>query len=200
MNKKLVFVLITLVLVSTMGLSAKSIGLDLDIGGVYTRHIQHTIGSTPDGAGFYHHSAHHKNLGGFSLGLSYHLPKNWSVYVSSLFTFYRTFVNDTQIGFGYTFNMYKGINLFVGGGFAMGGSVSKYSDIRSEHYFNIGGGLNLVSSYMFSSRIGMFLGLSTACYKPVSGKSKINNLTADLNTKSLMHQSFNLQLGLRVRF
>ncbi|UTC62009.1 DUF2715 domain-containing protein [Treponema sp. OMZ 787] len=202
MNKKIFFVFVGLVMISTASLSARDLGIDLDVGGAYTRHSQHYIGSCCDGAGFSTNSKASKNLGGIHLGVNFGLPKNWSVFADTMFTFNKTLVNDTQLGIGYNFLLGKGFKLFVGGAFSFGGSISKYSDKHTTRYFGIGGGLNVTASYMFTRKFGIYFGVADNYYKPVSGKNKEGNITTefkDNDFKNKIHQSINAKVGIRVK-
>lgn len=202
MNKKILFIFIGLLTISTTALSAKALGVELDVGGVYTRHSQHSIGSCCDGAGFSSYSKASKNLGGLSLGINYQLTKNWALFANTMFTFHRTFVNDTQLGVGYTFLLGKGFNLFIGGGFALGGSISKYNENYTTKYFGIGGGFSVTASYMFTRQLGIYFGVSDSYYKPVTGKIETKNVITKLRADSLknkIHQSLNARIGLRIK-
>lgn len=146
MNRKLLFVCLVFALVFTGMLTAKSIGLDLEVGGAYNNHQLHRIGSSYGSNGFRYHGISSKSLGGFNIGISYPLPKNWAVFANTTFTFNNIFVNDTMLGVGYIFKPGKGFELLLGGAFAFGGSAFQWASggaIITESYFNLGGGINL---------------------------------------------------------
>lgn len=208
MNKKLFFVCLVFALVFTGMLTAKSTGINLEVGAAYTNHQLHNIGKNYAYDGFKHHGISSKSLGGFNIGISYPLPKNWAVFANTTFTFNHTFVNDTMLGAGYTFKPGKGFELLLGGAFAFGGSAFQWasgSAIITDSYFNIGGGINFTASYMFTSKFGMYAGASAIYYKPVVGKrsTKIGNSTnsASIKSSSLpdMAKSINIKLGLKIK-
>ena len=197
MKKKMLIPLCLFAVVFATAGSAKSLGLNLYVGGVYTNHQIHDVwDSAYDG--FNHRHIRSKHMGGFNIGLSYELPKNWAIFGSTIFSFNRIYVNDTQFGFGYTFKPGKGFNLFLGGAFAIGGSQFVHSvrgGAAEEGYTNIGGGVNLTAYYMFTGQFGMYLGLHGNFYKPIRGYYKAQN-------RILPHfaNSTNVALGFKIRF
>ncbi len=211
MKKKIIllFVAFTLVFVGTA--SAKSIGLSLNVGGLYTNHQLHYISDGKTYDNFQHHNIFSKHMGGFSAGLSYRLPKNWALYFDTMFAFNKIFVNDTQLGFGYIFRPGKGFEIFLCGGLAIGGSKFDYTraGITTEwKYFNVGGGLSLTASYMFTRKFGIYFGISDSYYKPVTGETRTyandnkSGTWKALNTGNMpkYNQSINARLGLKVNF
>ena len=163
MNKKLFFVCLVFALVFTGMLTAKSIGLNLEAGAAYTNHQLHTFGKDTKSDGFKYQGIKSKSLFGVNLGISYPLPKNWAVFVNTTFAFNNTFVNDTMLGAGYIFKPTRGVDLFLGGGLALGGSVFKWakgSVSTTYKFFNIGAGINFTASVMFTNKIGMYAGIS----------------------------------------
>ncbi|UTY26547.1 hypothetical protein [Treponema denticola] len=208
MNRKLFFVCLVFALVFTGMLTAKSIGLDLEVGGAYNNHQLHTIGSSYGSNGFRYHGIRSKSLGGFNIGVSYPLPKNWAVFANTTFTFNNIFVNDTMLGVGYIFKPGKGFELLLGGAFAFGGSAFQWASggaIITESYFNLGGGINFTASYMFTSKFGMYAGASALYYKPLSGnlETKIGNSSSSVSIKSGslpdLAKSIGLKLGLKIK-
>ncbi|UTC75581.1 DUF2715 domain-containing protein [Treponema sp. OMZ 792] len=208
MNKKIFFVCLVFALVFTGMLTAKSIGLNLEAGAAYTNHQLHYFDNDTRHDGFKHQGIKSKSLFGFNLGVSYPLPKNWSVFVSTVFAFNRTFVSDTMLGAGYTFKPGKGFDLFLGGGLAFGGSVFKWSSGNvsiTNRFFNIGAGINLTASFMFTNKIGMFAGISNTYYKPVSGKwsNKIGDKTTsgDIASNHMpdLAKSISGRLGVKIK-
>lgn len=182
--------------------SAKTIGLNLLVGGVYTNHQLHNS-SEQNSYGFSTWTIWSKHMGGFNVGLFYDLPKNWSLYLNTQFSFNKIFVNDTQAGFGYNFKPGKGFNMFLGGGFAFGGSKHRISNTKSHEYGNIGGGIAFIPSFMFSNKLGMYMGVMGSIYKPVSSKvvTKTNNkYTRENNYLRRMASSINVMLGLKIIF
>ncbi|UTC83154.1 hypothetical protein [Treponema denticola] len=208
MNRKLFFVFLVFALLFTGMLTAKSIGLDLEVGGAYNNHQLHTIGSSYGSNGFRYHGISSKDLGGFNIGISYPLPKNWAVFANTTFTFNNIFVNDTMLGVGYIFKPGKGFELLLGGAFAFGGSAFQWANLNqiiTDSYFNIGGGINFTASYMFTGKFGMYAGASALYYKPVVGnrstKTGNNTTTTSIKSGSLpdMAKSIGLKLGLKIK-
>ena len=208
MNRKLFFVCLVFALVFTGMLTAKSIGLDLEVGGAYNNHQLHTIGSSYGSNGFRYHGISSKSLGGVNIGISYPLPKNWAVFANTTFTFNNIFVNDTMLGVGYIFKPGKGFELLLGGAFAFGGSAFQWASggaIITESYFNLGGGINFTASYMFTSKFGMYAGALALYYKPLSGnlETKIGNSSSSVSIKSGslpdLAKSIGLKLGLKIK-
>jgi len=209
MNRKLFFVCLVFALVFTGMLTARSIGLDLEVGGAYNNHQLHRINNSYGYDGFKYHGIRSKSLGGVNIGISYPLPKNWAVFANTTFTFNNIFVNDTMLGVGYIFKPGKGFELLLGGAFAFGGSAFQRaigSDIITKSYFNLGGGINFTASYMFTGKFGMYAGASALYYKPVAGnestKRGSNTTTTSIKSGSLpdMAKSINIKLGLVVKF
>ena len=208
MNRKLFFVCLVFALVFTGMLTAKSIGLDLEVGGAYNNHQLHTINNSYGYDGFKHHGIRSKSLGGVNIGISYPLPKNWAVFANTTFTFNNIFVNDTMLGVGYIFKPGKGFELLLGGAFAFGGSAFQWASggaIITESYFNLGGGINFTASYMFTSKFGMYAGASALYYKPLSGnrETKIGNSSSSVSIQPSvlpnLAKSIGLKLGLKIK-
>lgn len=199
MNKK-AFIFVCFFLTLFVGFaSAKTLGLNLLVGGVYTNHqLHYSSGTGSDG--FSTWTIRSKHMGGFNIGLFYDLPKNWSVYLNTQFSFNKIFVNDTQAGFGYNFKPGKSFNLFLGGAFAFGGSKhSSPGSNSSVEYGNIGGGVAFIPSFMLSNKVGMYLGVMGSIYKPVSSThvTRINNTSKRTENVLLpkMATSINVMLG-----
>ena len=205
MNKKLFFVCLVFALVFTGMLTAKSTGINLEVGAAYNNHQLHNIGKNYAYDGFKHHGIRSKSLGGVNIGISYPLPKNWAVFANTTFTFNHTFVNDTMLGVGYIFKPGKGFELLLGGAFAFGGSAFLINNETTVSYFNVGGGINFTASYMFTGKFGMYAGASAIYYKPVAGNisTKIGNSTSSTGIKSGslpdMAKSINIKLGLKIK-
>ncbi len=201
MNKKIV-VLMAFFTVFAGAASAKSIGLNLEIGAVYTNHQLHYFGGGTQSDGFRHHSIKFKHMGGFNVGLSYDLPKNWAIYASTIFAFNSIFANDTQFGIGYNFRLARGFSLFLGGAFAVGGSqfnrIIANKSAEWEKYTNLGGGVRLTAAYMFTGRFGIYFGGWANYYKPIKGVK----LGQEMPARNLptMVQSLNAMAGLKIAF
>ena len=207
MNKKLFFVCLVFALVFTGMLTAKSTGINLEVGAAYTNHQLHTINGYGSN-GFRHHGIRSKSLGGVNIGISYPLPKNWAVFANTTFTFNNIFVNDTMLGVGYIFKPGKGFELLLGGAFAFGGSAFQWATggaIVTESYFNLGGGINFTASYMFTGKFGMYAGASALYYKPLSGnrETKIGNSSSSVSIQPSvlpnLAKSIGLKLGLKIK-
>ncbi|AGT43934.1 DUF2715 domain-containing protein [Treponema pedis] len=201
MKKKIILITVFSVLLAG-ALSAKTIGLNLEVGALYTNHQLHHFWKGTNSDGFRHHSNRYKHMGGFNIGLSYDLPKNWAIYGTTMFAFNSIFVNDTQFGIGYNFKPGKGFNLFLGGAFAVGGSkfTVTHSNVTKEIFksTNIGGGLKLTASYMFTRQFGIYFGACANYYKPVSGY--VLGVEQSSDRLPDMAQSLNAMAGLRVYF
>lgn len=198
MNKKIILVAGIFFFFAGM-LQAKSTGIGLEIGADYTNHQIHTFGEHKND-GFGIHSIKFKHMGGFNLSISYSIPKNWALYASTTFAFNSVFVNDTQLGIGYNFAVGKGFNLFFGGGFAIGGAkfTAKIFNETKEYlkYTNIGGGLKLTASYMFTKILGVYFGTALNYYKPVKGYL----WGTEVQSKDLpnISKSINVYAGLKI--
>jgi len=208
MNKKLFFICLVFALVFTSMLTAKSVGLNLEAGVAYTNHQLHYFSNNTGTDGFKHQWIRSKSLFGFNLGISYPLPKNWSVFVNTTFAFNNTFVNDTMLGAGYIFKPGRGVDIFLGGGLGFGGSVFKWASgsiSTAYKFFNIGAGINLTASFMFTDKIGMYVGISDTYYKPVSGKwsTKVGdkNSSGDISSGEMpdLAKSINGRLGVKIK-
>lgn len=206
MNKKLFFVCLVFALVFTGMLTAKSTGINLEVGAAYNNHQLHDIGKNYAYDGFKHHGIKSKSLGGFNIGISYPLPKNWAVFANTTFTFNHTFVNDTMLGAGYIFKPGKGFELLLGGAFAFGGSVFNYPEgslTVTDSYFNVGGGINFTASFMITRKFGMYAGASVIYYRPVYGNwvKKDTNGNSDSRKGKLpnLAKSIGAKLGVKIK-
>lgn len=208
MNRKIVFVCLVFALVFTGMLTAKSTGLNLEAGAAYTNHQLHTFSNNTKSDGFKYQGIKSKGLFGVNLGISYPLPKNWAVFANTTFAFNSTFVNDTMLGVGYIFKPGNVFDLFLGGGLAFGGSVFNWasgSASTTHKFFNIGAGINLTASFMFTNKIGIYAGISDTYYKPVSGKwsTKIgdNTSSGDISSSNMpdLAKSINGRLGVKIK-
>lgn len=191
MNKKIISLVLVFSLFAGM-LQAKSIGLSLEVGANYTNHQLHMF-DRYSYTGFRVHSNHFKHMGGFNIALAYSLPKNWDIYISTAFAFNSVFINDTQIGFGYNFKLAKNFTLFFGGGFGIG--CSKFDVYKSSEKCwrstNIGGGVKLTGTVMFTNMVGIYFGICPNLYKPISDERYMK--------PDVIH-SFNANLGVKLKF
>ncbi len=207
MNKKIILFFVAFTLVFAGNASAKSIGLDLNFGVVYTNHQLHDVSNVDQVTQFKTRSIRSMHMGGFNIGIAYDLPKNWALYLDTAFSFNKLFVNDTQLGFGYVFKPGKKFQIFLGGGLGLGGSVFSHSIGSTTHtqsYFNVGGGVRLTTTYLFTEKFGMYLGVSGNFYKPVAGeiKTKIGDKesTRKISENTSYNQSLGANLGFTIKF
>lgn len=182
------------------------IGLTFDIGGHYANEQRHKFGT--DVSDFHTQVITMQHMGGFDIGVNYEIAKGWGVFFNSAFSFNNLFLNDSLLGFGYTFKMDNSdFKVFLGGGLAFGGLIykTKKADITTS-YFNLGAGVQVVGSYMFKNKFGVFFGADLNYYGVLSGntKIKIGDKTSknEIDKKLLpsMAKSFHLKAGLRIGF
>lgn len=129
---------------------------------------------------------------------------------------------DSQFGFFYSFKSVKNLEITLGLGFGLGGNgynisyktplLNDYIRIFAKtHCTNIGGGVNLDVSYMFTKLVGIYGGISDTLYIPVSvtvRSSKINkNSTtysgSDIQSKAgigKLSHSVSIKAGLQFVF
>jgi len=123
-----------------------------------------------------------------------------------------TYAIDSQFGFFYVFQPVKKMNLMLGVGIGIGGSGRNYTYTRSllltkeeRSQTNIGGGVNLNASYMFTKMVGIYGGISDTIYAPVSTKTKItvgNKTTESTNSNASgkLANSLNIKAGIQFVF
>ncbi|MEL3908934.1 MAG: hypothetical protein P1P64_08020 [Treponemataceae bacterium] len=183
--------------------------LSLDIGAQYANNQLHRFGKEPSNK-FHNHNIRLQHMGGFNLGVNYEIAKNWGIFLNSAFSFNNVFLNDTVLGFGYTFAIPKApIKLFLGGGLALGGFIydNNIASVKTRtSHFNLGAGLQLVGSYMFTNMFGCFFGADLNYYGVLSGKEK-TTVSSATNTSSIsksnlpdLAKTFHLKAGLRIAF
>ncbi len=195
MKKKII--LIVLLAFSATIVSAKGVGLNLDIGGQYCNHELHTRGSSNNGT--YRHSIYGQHLGGLNLGIEYKLNRSWAFFAETIFSIKNNgFVNDSLVGFGYNFKLPKGFGAFFGGGFAFGGNVNIGSSYTTEFAY-VGGGLKGEVSYMFSGMFGAYVGATLNLYGIPTLTTRTGSYTTKTNPSEDMAKSIDLKLGLRIK-
>lgn len=202
---KKITILLCLLFLSSSGLFARNIGLNIDIGAQYNNHQLHEFQTGANG--FNVHRILSKHMGGFHLDISYVLGKNWSIFLDTAFSFNKTFVNDSLLGFGYTFPVKRYFDIFFGLGFGFGGSLFSYklaATSVSDTAAYIGAGFELKGLLMFSDHVGFYFGVQDNMYAAVSGKHKTvtgNVKTEVSRSKSDLPDMVNsllLKAGLRI--
>ena len=92
---------------------------------------------------------------------------------------------DSQFGFFYAFTPAKNLEIMLGFGLGLGGNGYNLSYTETilgksigiddkKHCTNIGGGINVDVSYMFTKMVGIYGGISDTLYLPVSVRVKTN--------------------------
>lgn len=224
--KKSICVFFLLTVLSVGFLSAK-VKLSLDVGPVYTY-----FGSrTSSGNGHTSWTAH---TGGLNVLFGVEFIKNFGVYGTANFAFGKnywdktsfprsysgslrdaelTYAIDSQFGFFYVFHPSNKLDLTLGLGLGIGGSghnreYATSSKIIKEEISqaNIGGGVNLDVSYMFTKMIGIYGGVADTVYAPVYTKTKIKIGNHELPPNEDTHvsgkiaNSLNIKAGIRLVF
>ena len=226
--KKRICILCLLTVFSVGFLSAK-VKLSLDIGPVYTYFGSRTSVNNERTDTWATHT------GGLNVLFGAEFIKNFGVYGTVNFAFGKriiegthikdastststiarwngdlTFVIDSQFGFFYVFHPIKKMDLTLGAGLGIGGSgrnyTTKYEKIAKSQT-NIGGGVNLDVSYMFTKMIGIYGGISDTLYAPVYTKITIklkkDNKTItkeDSNASGKIANSLNIKAGIKIVF
>lgn len=124
-----------------------------------------------------------------------------------------TYVIDSQFGFFYVFHPVKKMDLTLGLGLGIGGSGrnNTYTKLfvttkEEKSQVNIGGGVNLNVSYMFTKMVGIYGGISDTLYAPVymKTKTKIGNTdpvtTENSNASGKIAHSLNIKAGVQFVF
>lgn len=196
-----------LILIFSAGLLSAKISLTLDVGPLFT----HFVNSYDDGSARHRISA---NLGGVNALLQCTFAKNFGVYGMTNFAFGNTYwahrstrrsysgylhelglvyAIDSQYGFFYSFKPQKNLAVMLGFGFGLGGNGFKRvwgNQKQNVHCTNIGGGINVDVSYMFTKMIGIYGGVSDTLYAPVSVSVKDTN-----KEKSTTYSGSEIQSG-----
>ena len=188
--------------------------MNLELGPVYTY-----FGSrTSSGSG---HTSWTTHTGGLNVLFGVEFVKNFGAYVTANFAFgkdywyktssprsYTGFLNDatltyaidSQFGFFYVFHPAKNFDLRLGAGLGIGGSG--YNKPLSKSQANIGGGVDLNISYMFTKMIGIYGGVSDTLYAPVYTDTQISSTQSIKNTdvSGKIANSLNIKAGIRLVF
>ena len=220
--KKRICILCLLTVFSVSFLAAK-VKLTLDVGPIYTHFSSRT---THSGGDKYTWATH---TGGLNVLLRAEFMQNFGVYGMMNFAFGRkvidgyhttnksiitkwnadlTYAIDNQFGFFYVFHPVKKMDIALGFGIGIGGSGRNSSTSLTKTAYsqvNIGGGVNLDVSYMFTEMVGIYSGISDTLYAPVLTKADttIGNKTttsSDSNASGKIANSFSIKAGLQFVF
>ena len=226
--KKSICILFLLTVFSVGFLSAK-VKLTLDVGPVYTYFSSLTTHSSENKSIWATHT------GGLNVLFGAEFVQNFGVYGITNFAFGKeiisethlgnrknkvititrwdgdlTYVIDSQFGFFYVFHPVKKMDLTLGLGIGIGGSGQNYTNKLSQKMsisqVNIGGGVNLDVSYMFTKMLGIYGGVSDTLYAPVytTTTTKYSNgkeeMIPDSRSSGKIANSFSLKAGLQFVF
>lgn len=219
--------ILCLLTVFSVGFLSANVKINLELGPVYTY-----FGSrTASGSG---HTSWTTHTGGLNVLFGVEFIKNFGVYGTANFAFGKdywdktsyprsysghlrdadlTYAIDSQFGFFYVFHPAKDLDLTLGAGLGIGGSghnrtyttlgITTKEEISQA---NIGGGINLDVSYMFTKMIGIYGGVSDTLYAPVytKTKTKIGNgnpgSSEDTHVSGKIANSLNIKAGIRLVF
>lgn len=206
--------ILCLLTVFSVGFLSANVKMNLELGPVYTY-----FGSrTSSGSG---HTSWTTHTGGLNVLFGAEFVKNFGVYVSANFAFgkdywyktsyprsYSGFLNDatltyaidSQFGFFYVFHPAKNFDLRLGAGLGIGGSG--YNKPLPKSQANIGGGVDLNISYMFTKMIGIYGGVSDTLYAPVYTETQISSTQSikDTDVSGKIANSLNIKAGIRLVF
>lgn len=206
--------ILCLLTVFSVGFLSANVKMNLELGPVYTY-----FGSrTSSGSG---HTSWTTHTGGLNVLFGVEFIKNFGVYGTANFAFGKdywdkwsskksyggflrdadlTYAIDSQFGFFYVFHPAKNFDLRLGAGLGIGGSG--YNKPLSKSQANIGGGVDLNISYMFTKMIGIYGGVSDTLYAPVYTKTQIDSThsieSTDVSGK--IANSLNIKAGIRLVF
>ncbi|UTC44312.1 DUF2715 domain-containing protein [Treponema sp. OMZ 857] len=215
--------ILCLLTVFSVGFLSANVKMNLELGPVYTY-----FGSRePSGSGHKSWTAH---TGGLNILFGVEFIQNFGVYGTANFAFGKdywyktsyprsysgnlidadlTYAIDSQFGFFYVFHPVKNLDLRLGAGLGIGGSGRNYPDgltKKEKSQVNIGGGVNLDVSYMFTKMVGIYGGVSDTLYAPVYTKTKIKYNNGDIGTSGSSNvsgkiaNSLNIKAGIRLVF
>ena len=206
--------ILCLLTVFSVGFLSANVKMNLELGPVYTY-----FGSrTSSGSG---HTSWTTHTGGLNVLFGVEFVKNFGAYVTANFAFgkdywyktsyprsYSGFLNDatltyaidSQFGFFYVFHPSKNFDLRLGAGLGIGGSG--YNKPLSKSQANIGGGVDLNISYMFTKMIGIYGGVSDTLYAPVYTDTQISSTRSikDTDVSGKIANSLNIKAGIRLVF
>ena len=223
--------ILCLLTVFSVGFLSANVKMNLELGPVYTYFSSHEpSNSFHFGSG---HRSWQTHTGGLNVLFGVEFIKNFGVYGTANFAFGKdywyktssktdyhgylqdadlTYALDSQFGFFYVFHPAKNLDLTLGAGLGIGGSghnrtytTAGITTKKEISQTNIGGGLNLDISYMFTKMIGIYGGVSDTIYVPVHTKTKrtIGNKTeetSDSTTSGKLANSFSIKAGIQLVF
>ena len=204
--------------VFSVGFLSAKVKMNLELGPVYT----YFSSRTTVGDGHISWTAH---TGGLNVLFGAEFVKNFGVYGSANLAFGKnywvkssspghyqgdrftpnfTYAIDSQLGLFYVFHPTDNLDLRLGLGLGIGGSG--YNETTKEDsQLNIGGGVDLTLSYMFTKLIGIYGGVSDTIYAPVyqatttiTGSTKKKESSTDVSGK--LANSFSCKAGIRFNF
>lgn len=206
--------ILCLLTVFSVGFLSANVKMNLELGPVYTY-----FGSrTSSGSG---HTSWTTHTGGLNVLFGVEFVKNFGAYVTANFAFGKdywyktssprsytgslndatlTYAIDSQFGFFYVFHPSKNFDLRLGAGLGIGGSG--YNKPLSKSQANIGGGVDLNISYMFTKMIGIYGGVSDTLYAPVYTETQISSTRSikDTDVSGKIANSLNIKAGIRLVF
>jgi len=219
--------ILCLLTVFSVGFLSANVKMNLELGPVYTYFSSHTSSSSG-------HTSWTTHTGGLNVLFGVEFIKNFGVYGTANFAFGKdywyktsskteyhgylrdadlTYAIDSQFGFFYVFHPTKNLDLTLGAGLGIGGSghnrtytTAGITTKKEISQANIGGGVNLDISYMFTKMIGIYGGVSDTLYAPVytKTKTKIGNgnsvSSEDTHVSGKIANSLNIKAGIRLVF
>ena len=219
--KKRLCMLCMLTVFSVGFLSAK-VKMNLELGPVYTYFSSRTtVGNR--------HTSWTAHTGGLNVLFGAEFVKNFGVYGSANLAFGKnywtkssqpdsysgqrhtpnfTYAIDSQLGLFYVFHPTDNLDLRLGLGLGIGGSGHNTTIAGTKtkvSQLNIGGGVDLTLSYMFTKLIGIYGGVSDTIYAPVYQATttitgSTNNKSSSTNVSGKLANSFSCKAGIRFNF
>ena len=221
-----------LLTVFSVGFLSANVKMSLDVGPVYTYFSSHTTNSSENKTSWATHTGGLNVLFGvefvqnfgvygsanFAFGQKIIDKSRVGNYNHKVITISRwngdlTYVIDSQFGFFYVFHPVKKMDLTLGFGLGIGGSGRNYTYTKllvttkeEKSQVNIGGGVNLNVSYMFTKMVGIYGGISDTLYAPVYTKTKTKysngktETTENSNVSGKIAHSFNIKAGVQFVF
>ena len=204
--------------VFSVGFLSATVKMNLELGPVYTY-----FGSrTTVGNG---HTSWTTHTGGLNVLFGAEFVQNFGVYGSVNLAFGKyywsktsspdsyggkrytqnfTYAIDSQLGLFYVFHPSNNLDLRLGLGLGIGGSGHNTTALEYSQ-LNIGGGVDLTISYMFTNLIGIYGGVSDTIYAPVyratttiGGSAKTKK--SSTNVSGRVANSFSIKAGIRFNF
>ena len=115
-----------------------------------------------------------------------------------------TYAIDSQLGLFYVFHPTDNLDLRLGLGLGIGGSGHN-TTAREYSQLNIGGGVDLTISYMFTKLIGIYGGVSDTIYAPVYRATttivgSVETKDPSTDVSGMVANSFSIKAGIRFNF